>query len=407
MKKVVMAVLAVLLCACSSPKDVDKETTPQFITKQVSDEDLKSGKNWITNRVSFTKMPKKTFDKLPDDADMGLDLRAADVQKIDFNKHIAALKNIDFDTETVWGTQLPKSFNPDTILESGKNPGLGIRDLHKQGITGKGVSIGIIDQSLAIDHDEYKGKVRLYESLHGHGVYNSMHGPAVASIAIGNTTGVAPDAKLFHIECNFTDIDDEGNQEVNLTYMAEAIHRMLDINKQLSQEDKIRVISISRGFYKDDKEIAGSQEVYEAIEEAKKEGIFVITTSTSENYDLTLFGLGKKLGADPDDLTSYERADFLKDAYVSERTLFVPMDGRTTAGFASKDSYAYYAKGGLSWACPWLAGMYALCVQENPGLTPEQFIEAALTTAIDCTSEDGVTIGKVVHPKALIEEIRK
>lgn len=46
-----------------------------------------------------------------------------------------------FDSQTPWPPKekLPPNFDPNKILEAGKDPGLGIRDLHKQGITGQGV----------------------------------------------------------------------------------------------------------------------------------------------------------------------------------------------------------------------------------------------------------------------------
>ena len=57
-------------------------------------------------------------------------------------------------------------FNPDSIMEIGKNPGLNVRKLHKAGITGKGVGIAIIDQNLLVDHCEYKDQLRMYEEIH-------------------------------------------------------------------------------------------------------------------------------------------------------------------------------------------------------------------------------------------------
>lgn len=88
-----------------------------------------------------------------------------------------------------------------------------MRELHALGITGKGVSIGIIDLTLLVDHREYAGRLRLYEEIHtlrgSEGVpadtgEAQMHGPAVASIAAGITVGVAPDADLYYIACNVT-----------------------------------------------------------------------------------------------------------------------------------------------------------------------------------------------------------
>lgn len=78
-------------------------------------------------------------------------------------------------------------------MELGKNPGLEIRELHKLGITGKGIGIGVIDQALLVDHVEYKEQLKLYEEIHSIDENAVMHGPADgASIAVGKSVGVAP-----------------------------------------------------------------------------------------------------------------------------------------------------------------------------------------------------------------------
>ena len=53
------------------------------------------------------------------------------------------LSTISFSSRTKWPTsdKLPSGFDPKQILEYGKDPGLGISELHKLGYTGKGVSI--------------------------------------------------------------------------------------------------------------------------------------------------------------------------------------------------------------------------------------------------------------------------
>lgn len=416
MKKMIAVIMAVILCACSAPHDIDSSTNENLeilegITKQVSDKDLKESQNLITDKMEFMKLEQRVPDKLPtEDEGMGVDVRFSDLRKLDLREEEEALELVTFDTETQWGTQLPSEFDPVKILEEGKNPGLGIRSLHEKGITGKGVNIGIIDQGLNLDHHEYKGKIKLYERLHDYDEHSTMHGPAVTSLAVGNTTGVAPDANIYYIACSFMDIDKDRNMTINLDYMAQAIHRMLDINAQLPEEDKISVISISRGFSREDTETKGSAAVYEAIEEAKKQGVFVITTSTYENYDFSLEGLGRIDGRNPDDTASYEARAFMKNDYGymnHTNSLMVPMDDRTMAGFASEESYAYFGKGGFSWTCPWLAGMYALCLQESPDLSASQFVELALSTSVDQKSEDGIIVKNIIQPEALIKAVQK
>ena len=70
-----------------------------------------------------------------------------------------------FDSQTQWpaANKIPAGFDWRKIMELNKDPGLEVRALHEQGITGKGVSIAIIDQTLLVDHIEYKDRLRLYE----------------------------------------------------------------------------------------------------------------------------------------------------------------------------------------------------------------------------------------------------
>ena len=50
-----------------------------------------------------------------------------------------------FDNRTVWpvAENMPPDFDWRRMMELGKNPGLGVRQLHQRGITGRGVSIAI------------------------------------------------------------------------------------------------------------------------------------------------------------------------------------------------------------------------------------------------------------------------
>ena len=92
------------------------------------------------------------------------------------------------------------------IVEAGRNPGLGVRALHAQGVTGKGVAVAIIDQNLAgTDHPEYRGKVAKYQDVGtGNGADSgTMHGPAVLSLLVGAQAGTAPDAVVYYAAAPF------------------------------------------------------------------------------------------------------------------------------------------------------------------------------------------------------------
>jgi hypothetical protein len=82
------------------------------------------------------------------DKPLQVDLRSADISGIDVGGKFEDLSYADFDDRTIWPPNLPEGFSPKRILEMGKNPGLGIRQLQAQGITGKSIGLAIIDQPL-------------------------------------------------------------------------------------------------------------------------------------------------------------------------------------------------------------------------------------------------------------------
>lgn len=47
-------------------------------------------------------------------------------------------------------------------METGKGPGLNIRELHRNGITGKGVSVAVFDKCINPDHEEFTGRIIYY-----------------------------------------------------------------------------------------------------------------------------------------------------------------------------------------------------------------------------------------------------
>ena len=125
------------------------------------------------------------------------------------------------------------------IMENGKNPGLGIRELHKEGLTGKGINVAIIDQNLLLHHPEFDGKIAGYYDTGCEQASNSgsMHAPAVTSILVGNTIGVAPDAKVYFAAAPSWKEDSE--------YYAKGLYWIIEENKKLPEGEKIRVVSVS------------------------------------------------------------------------------------------------------------------------------------------------------------------
>jgi len=338
-----------------------------------------------------------------------LDLRGQNISKLALVGRTTDLLHADFDTRTRFPNKLPEGFSPEKILEFGKNPGLGIRELHKEGITGKGVSIAIIDQALLIDHKEYSGRVRSYEELHWLGLQAqaSMHG-AVASISVGKDSGVAPKADLYYIATWFAD----SRGRIDYAFLAKAIDRVTAFNQALPKEKKIRALLIARGFAAHEK---GYAEVAAAIEKARKSGIFVVTSSLEAHYGFRFNGLGREPMSDPDVIASYSpglfwQRDFFLGIDSSTQTLLVPMDSRTAASPTGVSDYVFYREGGWSWAIPYIAGLYALACQVSPDITPEVFWKKALDTGDSLSVKKNgrdFRLERIVNPQKLIKSLKE
>ena len=343
-----------------------------------------------------------------------MDLRAYDLSKLDLSGSLNDLFYASFDSQTIWppADKMPQGFDWEHIMEFGKNSGLGIRKLHVRGITGRGVSIAIIDQPLITEHQEYATHLQLYEEVNVVSTTESqMHGPGVASIAVGKTVGVAPEADLYYIATWPGDWGvGENGFTYNFRYLAQSVRRILEINEQLPKEQKIRVISMQIGW---GPQQAGYDEITAVCEEAKAAGMLIVCSSIEQVHGSKFYGLGRSPLSDPDAFESYEPGmSWAKNFYAGNQfsdRLLIPMDSRTTASPGGADEYVFYRQGGWSWSIPYIAGVYALAAQVEPTITPERFWSLALATGrtIELKHEgQTIPLGPILNPVALIEKLQ-
>ena len=198
--------------------------------------------------VKLTSIP--IYDLNSDDP-FQIDLRSRDLTSIDMTNSLSDLMYATFDSKTKWPApgMMSAAFDPYKILELNKDPGLGVRNLHQQGIDGTGIGIAIIDQTLLVDHIEYKDRIRVYEEAEdiGKDWTATMHGAAVTSIAAGKTVGIAPNADLYYIATENCG-DATSMEDLDFSCRAKAIHRIVEINRGLPDNRKIRVLSMSFGW---------------------------------------------------------------------------------------------------------------------------------------------------------------
>ncbi|MBU5426011.1 hypothetical protein KQI41_06240 [Tissierella pigra] len=352
----------------------------------------------LINPEKMTKLPIYN----PNSSEMWfqVDLRSRDLTNLDLSDRLNDLLHANFDSKTQWPDKIPDEFNPQMIMKLGKNPGLGIRELHKRGITGKGVGVAIIDQTLLVDHIEYKEQLKLYEEIHYIDEVAAMHGPAVASIAVGKTVGVAPEADLYYIAETHGTFNLGGNFEWDLSWLAQSIDRIVEINKILPEGEKIRVISISLGVV----DFNGYEQVLDSINKASEEGIYTVYVGSNP-----YFGLGRDPLKSPEDIISFTKADAWNKQMYGNTRILVPMDSRCTASPTGTEDYVFYKEGGLSWTVPYIAGLYALTCQVKPDITPEIFWREALDTTdtISLGSGNQEELSRIINPTRLLEKIEK
>ena len=313
-------------------------------------------------------------------------LQNVDVSRLDLRGEGERLRDQAFDTRTLWppADRLPLGFDPAALLHAGRNPGLGVRALHQGGIDGRGVTIGVIDQPLLPDHVEVAGRLEVVAELDVAGSPPQMHGPAVTSLAAGQTCGVAPGARIRHVSMAMWKA-----QADNALYL-EALERLLALNG--TGQERIRVVSISSGGFA---KARRADEWRALLGRAEREGVLVITCdleATGLNYGLLM----PLPGGDRDKPEGY-----VPGSYSGGKSLLVPGDGRTFAHSERAGDYRYHPAGGMSWAAPYLAGLAALGFQVNPSLTPDR------ARAYLVKSATPMPYGTVVNPAAFVEMCRQ
>ena len=306
---------------------------------------------------------------------------------LDLRGHKKLLDDMPFDSLTKWPepNRLPEGFEPARLLEEGKNPGLGIRNLHKNGVDGKGVGIAIIDQPLVRNHKELRDIVVQFEDIDVQNVGPQMHGPAVTSIAVGKTCGVAPAASLVYYAIPMW-------QWNSCRPYCDVINKILELNKTLKDSEKIRVVSISMGMFSAWPDFDIWKQI---VEKANNHGILVVTC---DDKLFVAYGMLKRnLSGNPDDPNAYLRGRYSSD----EDVLRVPGGNRTIASQVGPEVYKFDRAGGMSWGAPYLAGLAALAFQVNPQIEPNKIVELWLKTAVHTDA------GPVVNPVGFIEAVRK
>lgn len=188
---------------------------------------------------------------------------------------VETIKTLKFNENTLW----KDSTVAKEIMEYGKIPPLGVRLLHDNGYTGKGVNVAIIDQPVALDHPEYKGKIVEYKIFAPEGYkmqISSQHGPAVTSLLAGNNVGAAPEVNVFYAAVP--------QWLGDAVYEVEAVRWIIEKNKVLPEDQKIKFVSVSAAAGDPYIRPKNNELWLNVLKEAEKEGICVVDCTEGNRF---------------------------------------------------------------------------------------------------------------------------
>ena len=379
MKKFVQVFLIVLLLGLSSCQQISLPEATTADSTQVA--------KGITAVVSTAVIEKG--DQAP--IEPYQDVRNQNYRGLKFDLDKSVIATLWYNESTSWPSEYAGLAR--NILEQGKNPGLGVKKLHEQGITGVGVNVAIIDQNLVPDHPEFEGRIIKYHDVGTYAPSNegSMHGPAVASLLVGENTGTAPGANLYYVAAPSWTGDAQ--------YQANALNWLVDENEKLPDGEKIRVVSVSAAPSGPDS-LFTNQEAWDlAYGRATAAGILVLDCTTHRGitaacyYDLD----------DPDNIAKCIPGWPGLETLPFPDRIYIPTSHRTTAEeyYECDFSYQYTGRGGSSWSVPYLTGVLALGWQVRPELTSSQMLQILYESAY--VTDDGL---KIINPGAFIDMVK-
>jgi hypothetical protein len=303
------------------------------------------------------------------------------------------IPTLTFDQRTVWPPRFTALAN--SLLEQAKNPGLGVRSLHAKGITGKGVSIAIIDAEMNIGHADFERNIAKYK-IFGDSMFsgNNISGPQVLSLLAGKSTGVAPDLTIYFAETNPAARDGKS--------IADALHWIISENSQLPESKKIRAVLFTQSPSPEDPFYVYNRGLLDsALSEIKLAGI----TTFYYSYN------GKRITSNcyydiqnPDSLERCNSAYFMWELnYPNFDTtrICIPVSKRTVLDEYSMGLYdfLYSGSGEVGWAIPYLTGIITLGWQIRPELTGEELMSLVFSSAY---RKKG---GKIINPVAFINSV--
>lgn len=255
---------------------------------------------------------------------------------------------------------------------------------HKKGITGKGITVAILDSG-AILHQDYKNRIVAFQDFYGirKTIYDDYgHGTHVTGILGGNGTasggqfcGIAPECNL--VIGKVLNEAGEGNAE-NLIAGMEWVMK----NKNRLE---IRVLNISLGFV-DPSDIEKKTRILNVTKEAWKTGLVVVAAAGNEGpreESVTAPGMLREVIT----VGCYGECSRYSGRGSMQNHLLKPdivAPGTSVVSCSAESPHCYSKMSGTSMSTPIVAGACALLLSQNPTLTNNEVKRRILRATDDC-----------------------
>ncbi len=250
---------------------------------------------------------------------------------------------------------------------------------HREGITGRGITVAIMDTGIAmhpdfdsriLDFTDFtQGRARAYDD-NGHGCHVAGIIAGSGKMSRGLYMGMAPECSLFVTKV----LDRKGNG--NTAQVLKAIDFVIENQKKYN----IRILNISVGMLPTaDEEEKGN--LTAAVEKAWNHGIVVVAAAGNN-------GPGKNSVTIPGQCRSIITVGSIDDYVRQKRGLKRGYSGRgptercvvkpeilapgTAIKSCSVRGGGYEVKSGTSMSAPVISGAIALLLQKYPNMTPAQ-----------------------------------
>lgn len=230
---------------------------------------------------------------------------------------------------------------------------------YTQSLTGRGVTIYIVDTGVSTVHSEFTGRLldgysKVADGL-GAGDCNG-HGTHVAGIAAGSTVGVAPSAAIVPVRvfgCSGTGWTSDLTAGVRwaIEHHQAGVPAVMNISTSGSLSNSLNI----------------------AVRDAVADGISVVVAAGNNNADACSYSPG----ATPEAITVGATTSADARSGVSNHgqcvDIYAPGEWINSAWVPAADSYRVLK--GTSIATPHVAGIAALILEENPDYSPAQVTE--------------------------------